>query len=325
MYNDKDFEKWYEKISKQFNDELLQLNEIVEKENKNNSHNFKTIMIILLLFNIILFLAGLLLNMISVSFSTIMFEIMFGVPILIVLMFSSHKESTQKRIDIRKSIIDIMFKSFDNSIEYSPEEGISSEVYNKAGVERYNNYASDHLMSFSINNNYKLQMAETSAYYEYIDRNGERKIESRFSGTFATLNTPKPFKESVYIKKDSHEQYFGSTKKVPLNSTRIELDSQEFEENFDVYASNQIVAMQLLTSDVMVILNDFYKYMGNAFEITIKNDNIYIRVWNNLTFSNSLIKGNELDKELIYKNYRTIKFILNISTKLVELINETSY
>lgn len=325
MYNDIDFEKWYEKISKQFNEELLQLEEIVAKENKNNLHRFKKSMLIFLLLIVVLVFIGIVFNIINISFSIIMTGTSLGLPILIVLVFPNHKESVQKRIDIRKSIIDIMFKSFDNSIEYSPEEGISSEVYNKAGVERYNNYASDHLMSFSINNNYKLQMAETSAYYEYIDRNGERKIESRFSGTFATLNTPKPFKESVYIKKDSHEQYFGSTKKVPLNSTRIELDSQEFEENFDVYASNQIVAMQLLTSDVMVILNDFYKYMGNAFEITIKNDNIYIRVWNNLTFSNSLIKGNELDKELIYKNYRTIKFILNISTKLVELINETSY
>ena len=60
-------------------------------------------------------------------------------------------------------------------------------------------------------------------------------------------------------------------------------------------------------------------------EITIKNDNIYIRIWNGLTFSNSLTKGNELDKELIYKNYRTINFILNISSKLIELINETPY
>ena len=83
--------------------------------------------------------------------------------------------------------------------------------------------------------------------------------------------------------------------------------------------------MQLLTSDVMLLLNDFYKYMQREFEITIKNDNIYVRILNGATFSNSLIKGNELDKELIYKNYRTINFILNISSKLIELINETPY
>ena len=105
----------------------------------------------------------------------------------------------------------------------------------------------------------------------------------------------------------------------------IELDSQEFEEKFDVYASNKIVAFQLLTSDVMSLLNDFYKYINETFEIIIKNDNIYIRIWGCDSFNTPLIKDNELDKEHIYNHYKTINFILNISSKLVELINETPY
>lgn len=325
MYKDDDFEKWYEKILNKFNEELLQLKEIIAEENKNNLHRFKKSMLTCLLLTVILVFVGIVFNIMDISFSIIMFEVLLVLPILIVLILSNHKESIQKRIDIRKSIIDIMFKSFDNSLEYSPKEGIASEIYNNAGVENYNNYNSKHLMSFAINNTHKLQMAETIAYYEYIDNEGKTQTKNNFSGTFATLNTPKPFKESLYIKKDLHEQHAINLKKVPINSTRVELDSQEFEENFDVYSSNKIIAMQILTSDVMVILNDFYKYMKKEFEITIKNDNIYIRVWNMLTFSNSLFKDNELDKELIYKNYKTINFILNISTKLVELINETPY
>ncbi len=258
------------------------------------------------------------------AFVCIVFGVAFILPILIVVILNNQKESNQKRISIRKTIINVMINSFDNIIEYQPKEGIPPEIYDKADVEHYDFYNSNHLISFSINNSCNLQMAETLAQY-VINVDGESQTRTAFSGTFATLNTPKPFKERLYIKKDMHNGNDKNAKKLAYKDMRIELDSQEFEEKFDVYTSNKIIAMQLLTSDIMLLLNDFYKYIKKEFEITIKNDNIYIRIWNETSFSNSLIQNNELNKELIYKNYITINFILNISKKLVELINETPY
>lgn len=335
MYIDDSFEKWYENISNKFKEELIELEEISKKEKERNISRFKKSILILLVILAVFIIAGI--NMmrmlgngigISILYSTfvcIVFGVAFILPILIVIILTNHKESNKKRIAIRKSILNIMIKSFDNLIEYYPKEGIAPEIYNEADVEHFDSYDSNHLMSFSVNGNNNLKMAETIAQYIYTNRKGESEIRTAFAGTFAVLNIPKPFKERVYIKKDMHNGNDNNAKKLPYKDMRIELDSQEFEEKFDVYASNQIVAMQLLTSDIMLMLNDFYKYMQREFEITIKSDTIYIRIWNGNTFSNSLIKNNELDIELIYKNYRTINFILNISSKLVELINETPY
>lgn len=335
MYVDDIFEKWYENISNKFKEELIELEEISKKEKERNISRFKKSILILLVILAVFIIAGInIMRMlgngigISILYSTfvcIVFGVAFILPILIVIILTNHKESNKKRIAIRKSILNIMTKSFDNLIEYYPKEGIAPEIYNEADVEHFDSYDSNHLMSFSVNGNNNLKMAETIAQYIYTNGKGESEIRTTFAGTFATLNIPKPFKERVYIKKDMHNGNDNNAKKLPYKDMRIELDSQEFEEKFDVYASNQIVAMQLLTSDIMLMLNAFYKYMQREFEITIKNDTIYIRIWNGNTFSNSLIKNNELDKELIYKNYRTINFILNISSKLVELINEIPY
>lgn len=325
MYVDDNFEKWYENISNKFKEELIQLEEVVKKEKENNKYRFKISIVIFLIITIILIFFGMAFDIMNITGAIIMLGILLVLPILIVVILTNHKESTRQRIDIKKSITNIMIKSFDNNIEYYTKEGIAPEIYNKAAVEYYDYYYSNHLMSFKINTNYKLQMAETETQYIYTNSKGEKDIRTAFAGTFATVNTPKPFNERLYIKKDMHNGKDNNAKKLPYKDMRIELDSQEFEEKFDVYASNKIIAMQLLTSDVMLLLNDFYKYMQREFEITIKNDNIYVRILNGATFSNSLIKGNELDKELIYKNYRTINFILNISSKLIELINETPY
>jgi hypothetical protein len=83
-------------------------------------------------------------------------------------------------------------KEITPSIEYYPKEGIAPEIYNKSSVEYCELYDSNHLMSFSINDNNNLQMAETIAQYIYTNRKGESEIRTAFAGTFSTLNTPKP-------------------------------------------------------------------------------------------------------------------------------------
>ncbi len=77
--------------------------------------------------------------------------------------------------------------------------------------------------------------------------------------------------------------------KFYLEKNKLNMDSSEFEKYFDVKASNSIIGMQILTSDVMEELVDF------------KND--------------------VLDKSIIRKYFYMINFTYNLSTKLIEVIN----
>ena len=59
--------------------------------------------------------------------------------------------------------------------------------------------------------------------------------------------------------------------------TKIEMDSQEFEKYFDIYGENKIIAMQILTADVMNTMIEFREQSKIQYELTIKQDQIYIR------------------------------------------------
>ena len=329
MYEDIIFEKWFKKISDYFEKEMIDLEKIRKKEKKENlSRLIKSILILLGSLSIIFIILGLImlirpdLNITLVFFLAIFIIIAIIIlPILAVSILTNYEKSFEKKIAIKKSIIDIIINSFNKNIKYSPQEGIAPAIYSNASVEPYDSYYSSQLMTCQISNACILLMAETTALYKHSNIINDYD----FIGTFAVLNTPKPFTESLYIKREMRNGKNDIATKLPYKDMRIELDSQEFEGKFDVYSSNKIIALQLLTSDILLLLNEFYDYIKKNFEIIIKNDTIYIRVWNGISFSNSLIKDNKLDKELIYNNYKTINFIFNISTKLIEVMNETPY
>ena len=83
--------------------------------------------------------------------------------------------------------------------------------------------------------------------------------------------------------------------------------------------------MQLLTSDVMQLLCDFYKKIENYFEITLKEGILYIRIWNPSSLENSVINGDKLDKDLIYNNYAKLSFIIELTQKIIKIIEELPY
>ena len=55
------------------------------------------------------------------------------------------------------------------------------------------------------------------------------------------------------------------------------MDSEEFEKIFDVFSKDKILAMQILTADVMESLIKFKNKYDIDFEIVLMNNNIYLR------------------------------------------------
>lgn len=97
----------------------------------------------------------------------------------------------------------------------------------------------------------------------------------------------------------------------------------EFEKYFDVSASNKIIGMQLLTSDIMEDLLEFKNKTNMQYDISIINSNIYLRFYCGEMFEPTSLKKGILDKETIEKYFYMINFTYNLSKKLIELINET--
>ena len=110
--------------------------------------------------------------------------------------------------------------------------------------------------------------------------------------------------------------------KFLLDKNKLNMDSSEFEKYFDVKTTNKIIAMQLLTSDVMEELIKFEDKTKMKYDIYIKNDELYLRFHSGAMFEIENLKKEILDKELIEKYFYMLNFTYNLSNKLINIIHK---
>ena len=83
--------------------------------------------------------------------------------------------------------------------------------------------------------------------------------------------------------------------------------------------------MQLLTPEIMEFFIDFQDSTGIDFELTLKNNKIYIRF-----FSGNIFEIPNLTQSFLYKGrfkryYEIINFTLECTYKITDLLNNTEY
>lgn len=96
----------------------------------------------------------------------------------------------------------------------------------------------------------------------------------------------------------------------------------EFEKEFNVYATNRIVGMQLLTSDVMEMLIDFKKKANIRYDIVIDNETIYLRFHCGSLFEPRLLKKKVLDEKSLKSYYNILNFTYELTNKIIKVIND---
>ena len=108
-----------------------------------------------------------------------------------------------------------------------------------------------------------------------------------------------------------------------MNKERLKMDSGEFEKYFDVKATNQIIGMQLLTSDVMQELIEFQNNNSIRYDITIINNILYLRFHCGNLFEPTNIKNGITDKDKLEKYFSILSFTNNLASRIINLVNET--
>ena len=206
--------------------------------------------------------------------------------------------------------------------------GIASSVYKEGEFYGYyNTYSSEDLVNGTLNNNCKFEMAEVYTRDVDTDSDGKPTEIPDFHGLFAKIEMKKPFNTVLYIRKDKNSKGIISKLfkvKYPFDKLKVELDSQEFEKQYDIYATDQIVAMQLLTADVMQEILEFQK-SNDDFEITIKNNSLYIRFLCGKSFEIEDLMMHTLDKKAVYNNYLRLVFVFSLINKWIKILDETQY
>ena len=235
-------------------------------------------------------------------------------------------KTLQYRDQFKTRVIKTLLNSFNENIDFFPYSGISSSVYSMAEFEKYDIFRSEDLMQGTLSNNCNFSMAEVLTERKTIDSDRDVEYKTLFCGILSKVETPKPFNARLYIRKDKNDKNLLNktfSEKLPFEDLRLEMDSQEFEEMFDVYCSDKIVGMQLLTPDIMQLLIDFRKEMNMNYEITIKNSCIYIRFMSGEMFEAARATKFSLDKETLYKYYKMLDFTFSLTDELINLIKDT--
>lgn len=106
-----------------------------------------------------------------------------------------------------------------------------------------------------------------------------------------------------------------------IENNRIELDSEQFEKCFDVFSDSRILAMEILTHDIMEEMIQFYNNSEINFEIVIKEDNIYIRYEVGDIFEGGIFKKST-NKNALWVCYNTLNFAINLTLKINKILEE---
>lgn len=238
----------------------------------------------------------------------------FGTFLIIALYMGFSKDNKNYINLFKEKVIKTFVKEYSETLEYIPNLGISKQIYRNGEFENFDTFYSEDLIKGTLDGNYKINMSEVHTEKESKDEDGHTTYYTVFRGLFAEIILDKNVKTKLKIRKDNIS-LFG-------NKDKIKMDSSEFEKIFNVYSTDKIIAMQLLTSDIMQMFIEFKEENKLTPELTIKDNTLYIRFETGAVFEPKLLKKS-LEFDFLLKYYNIINFTLGLTEKMIKNIKET--
>ena len=290
----KNFNSIYESVYKECNEPL---------ENLRKRKLREKIVVILIL--------GIIGIIVATALKNAMFIIIF-ISLIIFFLAMPQKRNLYAQM-FKGKVIKKFVKEYNENLEYKPLSGMPQIIYRQGRFEPYQNYYSEDLIEGILEGGYPIKMAEVLTEDETTDSDGDTTTYTVFHGLFATVDLDKKINAIMQVRRKGIS--FG-------NKNKVEMDSSEFERKFNVYSTDKIIAMQLLTSDIMQLLMDFVKENRVIPEITLERNKFYIRFATGNMFEAKLMKK-ALDYTTLKKYYDTINFTLTLTEKFLKNIKET--
>jgi len=298
-----------EKLDLNFNEIYSQLyennNSILEnKRCKYRNNHFCEFML-----GIPLFLSFIGLSLYSIdkriTIASFLLIIVFG--ILFIINSIKHDSSKKDYIEyykenIIKRLISKVFNNFKYTYNFNDHNihTFASNIFYNAYFEEHNygNISCDDLIETNLDDGTDIKIMEI------------KNICGSFRGIVTYIRNNKEVSDEIKITRNRTKL---------SKKDNIVMDSNEFEKYFDVHSNNKIIAMQVLTSDLIQLIDDFYNKFNLQFEIVIKNG-IYISFVTGHLFEPRVYKKCMKQEELfIY--YSVLEFIRDLSKTLNDALN----
>ena len=214
----------------------------------------------------------------------------------------------------KNEVITEFIKNIIPDFNYLPDFSLESknkiiDEYKNAKFDtrQFNRSYTDDYINGKIHND-DIYMCDLDTYYEYVNNKKETCTEKRFSGLFANIrinSSNKNIEIKILNKENSQIE----------NRNVVKLDFDEFNNNFIIVSDSNISAFQILTAEVMEILNTQLKENNIKFDLYIINNNIYLRFYT-LPMFEAPINEPVMKKENFYRYYTLLRFVMDFSDKI---------
>lgn len=297
------------KITEEFKYLYKELEELYGKElEKLRKRTLKYIKI-MLLYMIITFGSIIIIYPIIQIELKLLFFIMIPIPIYCVWKYE--KNSKIYKEEFKKVIIKQFVKTINSNLIYHYEGNDELCDYYEKGnfeAEDFNTYETTDYIGGRIDKNISIELCNI-ALHNY---KGKERINTVDKMLFSYNEYKNYMPTELRIKKNKY--------KIVNDKDRVELDDKEFEKYFDVNCHSKIVAMQVLTHDVMQEIVGFYLLYKIQMEIVLRENKIYIK-YDTGTMLNPKVLKQSMNIQLLWFYYNTIEFAINITTRVNKLLN----
>lgn len=233
----------------------------------------------------------------------------------IIFWFTNISYQTNYKNFYKKEIISNFIKLINSELEYNPlASSVVESDYRIANFDNkvFNRFFPDDYIEGFIDDNTFIKMCDLHIQHHYGSGKNSQTDEV-FQGLFAHTKTGTNL--GTYVKVSKNDL------KLIKHKDFIESDSEDFEKYFDIYSKNKIIALQLLTSDIMELLISFYNKYHIDFEIVFKDNSIFLRFFTGAMFEPKTF-GNSMDKKLLFTYYTILFFSLDITKALNKALRE---
>lgn len=232
------------------------------------------------------------------------------------LLLGGYSSTKSYKKEYKEKVIASLVSNYDENLSFTGENRIPRQLYNAAEFESYDNFYSNDYIHGKLEGYIPIELGDVHTEDQHTDSDGNTTYTTVFRGLFSAACLPKSLESTVKIRSDK-----GMLGKLLSKKELVTMDSQEFEKFFDVFSNNKILAVRILTSDIMNYMIDFKKDNKVNFEITAKNNYIYLRIHCDDMFEGKMSKS-ALDRETLYKYYRFLNFMCELNKKIYDVIQE---
>lgn len=262
------------------------------------------------------------------------YAIVLGI-ITLVFCFMCYKDYVRYKGTFKKHVIKKMISIYNNKLSFEPQYGIRRDEYAKSNFEQgFDFFESEDSIIGTIGNASNLKMSQVKTTLIIRDPEGERMITS-FFGLYGYVKLENSAYTNIDILRNSNgivnsfrnikNQIEVKTKLEPLHYTRypkekIEIDSGEFEKYYDFYADDKIMALRIVTSELIEKFVRAKELSNFKLEFKIAKDRLYFRYGCGEAFEPTTFKE-ALDYEVLHNYFKMIDIPLSLVEAFIEHIN----